>query len=400
MVATARRNDDDAEYDLVSTGIDVAELSHVRLQIKRHIEANGTLSGLDIEATKPQRGTPFAFAHTTPRLPDEAKHDKSLWYRCSYCEREDQFMDGRMVYCADKRIRLIGLDCWKKHIEEHDWRTADKEWKRHRRRERFEKLRGEIYPAAMTFQNGLRDLPEAVRAAIYNLEEFPRRARKTMPDLVDVLARFERTGGDLSVERTVERYGALEGRAGQRAVQDDDDASQYEVVPVRIHRLQGGRIFDIPPGSIGMLLSNALSSLQRATHWLRITNWEELSDQTFVRRADDVEAQCKEAILAVSAVLRWVAVGRAFMSATNLTGIAKWANDPDNEISFYDRWEAVPNGIRRHPDRSDPVDLVCPANFDIPEIPGMSALWRLFPGYQPREDEIGLQGRSGRGRRA
>ena len=125
----------------VLSRIDPAEIDRIRREVKNLIERNGSLEGLVIEENKPSDGMLFAIVHETPKLAQSADHDKYFWYRCSYCERNKQFKNGKIVFCADRKLRLIGLDCWKNHIEEEAWSREKADWREYQRRTEFENLK-------------------------------------------------------------------------------------------------------------------------------------------------------------------------------------------------------------------------------------------------------------------
>lgn len=349
--------------------IDPIRLGQVRAEIKRHFETGGTIEELEIEPNSPVPGTAFAFVAPTPKLPSLANYDRSFWRRCCYCQTDRKYKDGKIVLCADGYLRLIGPDCWHHHIDKLDWNAAKEDWAAYQRRERFETLKDRLKPALETFRSELRFTSEKFAGSIAFTDTFSPRFASLMPELARHLGNaISRNSGELSVDRMVPAFGALEGAAGYRTSQEKDQAPRYRPQAETLHRLAGVDALSQPQGSTKKQLEEARKSVDSAIYKFRNTDWDSLSNIAFKKIADEIERDCKTSIGAVETLLKNMHSVRTFLSRPNITGITKWANDHDCELCFSGTYKIIPNGIRHAPERGDFVEIALPEGFAIPRL--------------------------------
>lgn len=358
--------------------MDAAEVARIRDRVRRHFDLGGSLDALGIAPTKPEAGTPFAIISRTPKLATYSVADHSNWRRCSYCQRDRQFADGSIVACADGHLRLIGDDCWGKHIQEEDWATATLDHADYRRRVRFEALREQFAPAGRRLQASLKDRAQWA-ATVRFVVGFPTLVRERFPSIHDDLIAAARTDQLLQVERFVPVFAALEGRGGQRAVHSEtEDFRTHRPQSVALHRLSGAAALVPPATSPAGHLDAAFRAICRANQVMSETDWEALADRTFVKTANEYEALCAEAVGKVESTLVLVDAVDAFLGAANTRGLVRWANDADNPAHLQGTWRSLPHGIELLTEPLDPVRVVRLSDFRRPEIDGLTELRRAL----------------------
>jgi hypothetical protein len=351
----------------VLSRIDPAEIACIRREIKNLIERTGSLVGLVIEENKPPDGMLFAIVHETPKLSQIADHDKDFWYRCSYCERNKQFKNGKIVFCADKKLRLIGLNCWKNHIEEEAWSREKADWREFQRRTQFENLRGVIIPAAMELQRELKDVRTTHVAAFKFADDFRGSFASLFPELANALLLAIEKDLPLTIDRLIEHN------------------NKREWHPVRVHTLQGKDALINSSAPLSQQVDTAFASIIRAVQEFREIDWESLSNQTYAQKMDIFLSRCRDAISFVESVNKKLSGIRIFLSVSNVTGIAKWANDDEHEF-FYRKdksgdFRAILRGIEFVPYRGDTLRISYPEDFQVIDVTNVDALKALITKF-------------------
>ena len=336
------------------------------------------MAGLAIEPNRPSAGTPFAFVAPVPALPKHLRHDRDAWHRCSYCETNKRFVDGRIVLCGDGLLRTIGVDCWQHHIEEAEWTAAVEEWGRFRRRERFLAMRDQLFPTLLRLQWQLATEFKLHMTSVAFADGVVNRVYRLMPRLADELAKASKAGGSLTVERRVQDFAAMEGSRGQRNSQRDTDAVRYKAELHTVFTCRGVEIF-LKDGIAGQLLDGAVNRIILLNDRIRRIEWETIGDLSFTREANHIEKGCRSIIADVATAIAHLRSVRTFFSAPNVAGIVRWASDHDCELCLYGgEYDVVPAGICYSPDRGDTVSISLPAGYTVLEIEAFEKLKQFF----------------------
>lgn len=362
--------------------LDVDKLADVRERVKMHLKAHRSLAGLDIERNAPPEGMRFAFVAETPEPPPSRRQDRESWYRCSYCETDRRFISGRLVYCADGRLRMIGEICWVHHIDDAEWHAADDEWRLFKRRDRFEETRAKLVPAARMMRVALRDRAEH-RKLLEFADTFDKRFASAFPHLAAALRRAARNnGGALVVERMVPDFGAFEGARGQRTAQEQSDRPpRYRPQAELIHRLSGAEaLFPMSGGGCIHLLDRAFAEICSAIDRNQKIDWETATNRVFKREADAFEQECVDAMRAIDLVVKRMKAVETFLGTRNMSGVVKWANDTDCELLLAQggAFAVVPGGIAYEPERGDKVTVKLPADYAVIDVPGLETIRQLL----------------------
>lgn len=355
----------------LATGVDPVELARVRAKVKDHLTAGRPLEELGITPTKPADGIKFAFVHPTPRIIGTAKTpDRSRWRRCSYCETERKWIDGSIVLCGDGELRLIGPDCWHTHIDEQDWAVATEEYEQYQRVERFKTARDSYFPAIRTLQAEIRVSRIESADSLAFADKFWSTFQSRFPDLARELEKSHRDDDRLLVERSVTNYGAFEGTRGQAEADRIDDRVRLRFAAHMVHRLVGGSTMDIRPGAVSRMLDDAFKTANLAMQFTEL-NWEAMTSGKFDAAAKDFETACQRTVNACGNVLSAMRAVASFMSAANLQGIVRWANDGDCELCLgkdAGKYEAVKDGLVMETGDGRRAEYRLLADFRLPRL--------------------------------
>lgn len=360
-----------ASVPVRTTGIDPIELALVRAQVAAHILATQSLDGLDIAPGRPEVDSKFAFVHLTPKLSVVSKSpEHSLWRRCSYCETNRKWIDGSIVLCSDHRLRLIGPDCWKNHVDEQDWNAATTEFQQYQRIARFKVAKNLYFPTIRALQGEIKTTKSILKSSIDFADRFGSNFRTKFPTLANLLVRAHRDDDRLVVERMSINYRSLEGGRGQAEAQTIDDRVSRSAVVHTIHRLVGGNSIDIAEGAVSRSLDRAFHQANIAMD-MSTRDWEAMSDHQFDGAARVFEAACQESVIACYQVLQMMQAVFAFLSGANTTGIATWANDHDCEIWLTEdegRYESNSRGLVLYISSGGCIRYLLPLDYRLPKL--------------------------------
>lgn len=346
--------------------LDHARLGILRREVRRLFDQGGGLEDLDIDRYDPPEGTTFAIVSPTPKLNGYVRGDNSNWRRCSYCERDRQFVDGYLVYCADNKLRLLGMDCWRQHFDEQDWTAAKEGYRDFDRRERFEQLMQQLRPASKAVQYLLRDRSDWLSAVEF-AEGFAEQVEKRFPDLFHALAKVAANDGQATVEKWVLNIGSLEGRRGQATAQEESDKAGRVLRSVPVARIHG--LHALKKRSVRGMPDWAFKTICDANRLLEDTPWDDLSDRAFREKEREYRELCGEAIRLIDVLLDRLQEIRLFLSPQNVQAICKWAGDNDNELGLWAAYNPVRGGLKIVPEAQDAVSLVMPPKLTIPQEP-------------------------------
>lgn len=357
--------------------INAVELRRVREKVRNHIKETNAIVGLPIEPNAPPKGTKFAFVANVPPVPKEIRAIHEHWHRCSYCETSQKFaVDGKIVFCGDGKLRIIGPECWDKHFEQNDIELAREEYRDFERRERFSGLKNRYGPNARLLVFELRKAIATLSTSIDFVDHFPEILSQALPGLTDELHRAL-GDGILSVERLVEDIDDLEGARGQRALDriGDKVKRKWKIFP--IHRLMAGDAL-INKVYVAGNLAAAATSLGRAVEIYNSTSWETLTNKGFARKANEFETLCRDAATRINDSMRAMHRVKTFMSIPNLGGVVRWANDPDNFLATAGAYVLREKGLRWEVSEHEVHDVSLPAGFAVPEFKSLAELKDLL----------------------
>ena len=355
--------------------IDPVRLERVRDEVVRLTQTTNSLDGLDIEPNAPPEGMPFAIIASVPLLPEAKRQDRQHWRRCSYCERNMQFAHGKILFGADGRLRLIGDDCWKRHISNLAWGEARDDHAEYQRKVRFTRIQTQ-FPRVLDRINAsvahLIQQPECKKTC----SSFPGSFASVFPQLVADMAECLKRHQGLGEIKRVTRYSELEGRAGQRLADREDGtgpSSREEFVlihaPVGLHALTEA------PTKAFEELEQGRAKIWAALRMLRDGGWEKLPTPIFTKKFKELEAYCRSASEQLNIAVASINAIQAFMDAKNLRGIALWANQC--EPCLYGTYVPLQHGLRYIPDAGGEVEYTVP-QWPSVMIDGIDELRRLL----------------------
>jgi len=311
--------------------IDPRELEQLRNEIKAHIEKLGSLSGLIIEPFKPPKGMPFQFVHSVPKLPDIAKEDKGLWYRCSYCQRNRQFKTGKIVYCSDKELRLIGDTCWRKHVDLEEWQAAKEDFSIYQRRRQFEDLKERYAPAVITLRDTLRDSRNQIERVTNFINGFASNFRTTFPILAAAFDKALKNNRALTVDSFVT---LINGKTERRVE--------------TVFYFSGERALRQEPDSIITQWNRAFTEICRAERHFNDTDWENLPNKKFAIEIDIFKTHCRNGIDFANTVDARIKAILTFLGTNNIEGIIRWTNhnNCDLQLELDGKFVAISRGLK------------------------------------------------------
>lgn len=336
-----------------------------RKMIAAHLAAGRAVAELPIERMKPPvQNMLFEFVGNTPPAPI-----RDQWYRCSYCERNLQFRAGRIVLCADQLLRLIGEDCWVKHIENATWKAAKQDWAYYQKREAFNAIRAPLQRELATFGADLRVTIQARGNVFRTYQNIGAVMRRQMQPLCDRLDRARRLGGNLTVERVLSSR-QLELR---RDASRGQAVSQFEIVS--LHRMQGLAILDehdVADDAIAVL-----PLIYEAAATLRDNHWERFTLRALNHQTTELYAKIRtvaDAVTQANAVLRHL---RSFYSGENLQGLQAWSEDPDCDLCLDGSLSVTPTAIIFEDNAGRRGEILRPDSSAIEPWPDASSLLDL-----------------------
>ncbi|MEQ9326041.1 MAG: hypothetical protein RJQ21_01945 [Rhodospirillales bacterium] len=357
-----------------TSAIEPHELERQRIRVKEIIDRTGGVEELAINGMRPPPNTPFAFVAMVPSVAKHLRGDLSARHRCSYCQTSNKFLNGRIVICGDGELRLIGNDCWNKHISEEDWRIARNDFADWQRRKKFEEVSGEYPEVLDRLASSIKYSIEKNRKIFSFVSGMRSNLRNSMPELLDALDEANEKGGVLEIEERVLDIGALEGRRGQIAAQEKESKPQKFRSQVRIiHRLRGREAIVSAYKNPHRNMEKALSLVWKAKRDLSETEWSDLDNRQFSRSISALEKTCKEAVDLIKHAKICVESAASFMSFENLSGVVRWASHQECLLSLYADYSVVPNGLVFVPENGSPAKLVAPDIVSL-EIDGLAEM--------------------------
>src|ERR1700730_4222387 len=173
----------------------------VRARVAAHIAAHRPVEELGIERNRPQDCRDFAFVGIAPRRTGPGSR-----CRCSFCQTEQKFGAGRIVLSSDGLLRLIGDDCWERHLDKDRYDKEAQDYRDYQTRQRFERLRDHLHPAVRDAAKRIRVLVIESEDAIRFVEALPMLLKRNVPLLFEQLEQASHANGHLRVERTARHY--------------------------------------------------------------------------------------------------------------------------------------------------------------------------------------------------
>jgi hypothetical protein len=223
----------------------------------------------------------FAFVGLAPK-----RTGPNSRYRCSFCQTDQKFKSGRIVLSSDGSLRLIGDDCWKRHLDEDRYNREAQDYKDYLTRQRFDRLRDRFYPAIRNAAQQLRLLIISSHDDILFVEELPRLLRRHARSLFEQFAEARRAGDQLRVEKIVRDYTAIE-RGGS-----DRSTTRLETV----HFAAGLDAVVGPVANLDEKLHDSVRDLNTAMQAITTTAWETLTNAAAARQITAIEQHIRTAV--------------------------------------------------------------------------------------------------------
>jgi hypothetical protein len=264
--------------DLPETRISpVLDREGVRARVAAHLAADRPVEELGIEPNRPADCRDFAFVGPAPERAGSGKR-----YRCSFCQTDQKFNAGRIVLSSDGLLRLIGDDCWERHLDRERYSQETQDYQDYRdylTRQRFEKLRERIHPATRDAARHIREVLQKSLDDLNFVESLPALLRRKAPSLFEQLREADRAGGALRVERLSRDYAVLEHGGGERF------APQLET----LHFVAGLNAALGPALDLKKTLIDAVGQLNTALQTIETTAWDTLSNASTTRQIKAIE---------------------------------------------------------------------------------------------------------------
>lgn len=297
-------------------------IRRLRLGVEDFLRAKGRVKDLDIEPNRPASGTPFAFIAVLPTI-----RSQHLWYRCSYCQHERKFGEGRLAFCGDLKLRFVGNKCWRKHIAKEAWTDARDDFRTFKTKQQFDLVRDELGPVLFALSRDLRIYVDGNFDTLKQIETFGGRLSRLIPELWKYLNQGRRAGNILVVERMLtdrekevqKQFSGLTKSAGTAGVRVE-----------RIHTLQGTRILD--DMNVVTPLIEGLRSIQNASERFKAAGWDNLPPRTFSKTLKAILEQIDKGLSAIASAAMLRNEAMAFFNPSHIQGIGRWGADHDAEI--------------------------------------------------------------------
>lgn len=289
----------------------------VRGRVAAHLEAGGSVEELGIEPNRPPDTTDFAFVGRAAKRQSHAQ-----WYRCSFCQTDRKFSGGRIVLSSDKLLRLIGDDCWDRHLDSERYHREKEDLRDYERKQEFIRIRERLLPIVLALATELRDCLRASIQIIAFVDKLPTMTRQAAPPIFSILERTKRQGGALQVDRSSRDYSAM----AQSGI------DRFILQPQTIHIVMGLDSVIGPPPQIENSLRGALRLLHGVKHEISETNWDDVGNTKAAKIVNSIIKNTREAASNIDKARD--AVGKAcdFFGASNLIGIVRWGADSDCDL--------------------------------------------------------------------
>jgi hypothetical protein len=328
------------------------EAEAVRRRIRAHFDSGGTVAELGPDKWKPQElDKPFALVGGTP----PAKI-RDAWYRCSFCETDLKFKVGSIVLCYDRKLRLIGDECWRDYFNADAWKEARQDYLSHRKRAAFSEVRSGLQEEVSSFLRSVREILSHTRSHIRQSERIGSTLAREMPPVWRRLNDARRNGGMLMVERIV----SAESRAIQEAAAETTGrrapVERFTLVPK--HRVLGLSVLD--RRDLAGPLEASLKASYAADEKLRTTDWDELPLRTFSRTIAQVLQSFRSLADDVDDAIAFKSDLDAFFSSANLIGLREWSADPDCDLWLDGVLIVSGDTIRFEPEQGEAAQISAP----------------------------------------
>ena len=331
-----------------------------------HISAGHTAETFAGERLRPERGLDFAFIGRTPKA-----KSTSTYYRCSFCQTDRKFAAGIVVLSSDGRLRLIGPDCWKEHIDTEQYRAQEADLRDYELRQRFALHRDRIHASVRDAVPRVRTLAHARNSLLDLAEGFPRVIEQDASGLSALLRRLRPDGGRLTVETYVP-----DERAGKN---EQGRYLKYRPEQTVVHRVAGlDAAFSSHTGLTAMA-QEAYQSLRKAEEAIPLVP-DTGDNAVAAKEIRVIQRRIGHAAGHLATLRNAWAPFKAFLAPANLHGIALWSQHDDcaderlSGAITFERDELVVGA------GATSLRLVVPpglAGFEVPELDEVARLLSL-----------------------
>jgi hypothetical protein len=341
----------------------VLDREGVRARVAVHLAANRPVEELGIERNRPQDCRDFAFVGIAP------KRASGNRYRCSFCQTDQKFNAGRIVLSSDGLLRLIGDDCWERHLDRERYSQEAQDYRDYLIWQRFEKLRDRMHPATRDAARHIREVLQKSLVDLRFVESLPALLKRKAPLLFDHLRDAHRADGQLRVERASRDYVALEQGGGGR----------FTLQLETLHFVSGLNAVLGPVPDLEKTLSEALRQLYTALQTIETTAWDTLSNATAARQITAIERYIRNAVQFAEQVSAAVRSACDFLGAENIFGMSVWCSDHDCELQLENAvLTPAGNGFRFECDGESDFEVKRPPSLTRNLVSDLADLRRLL----------------------
>jgi hypothetical protein len=349
------------EEAATSSGLD---REGVRAHVAAHLAAHRPVEELGIERNRPLDCRDFAFVGIAPKRTGPRSR-----YRCSFCQTEQKFGSGRIVLSSDGLLRLIGDDCWERHLDKDRYDKEAQDYRDYQTRQRFERLRDHLHPAIRDAAKRIRTLIIGSGEAVGFVEELPSLLKRHAPQLFEQLQEASRANGQLRVERSARDYAAME-RAG---------AERFTTRLETRHFVSGLQAALGPAHDLQEGLRAAVRDLNTAMHAIDTTAWGTLANAAAAKQIKAIETHVHSALQLTSQVSTAVQQVSDFLATENVVGMSRWCSDHDCELQLDNATlTATVRGFCFECDSAPPFEVERPQSLTRDLVPDLSALKQLL----------------------
>jgi hypothetical protein len=297
----------------------VLDREGVRARVAVHLAANRPVEELGMERNRPQDCRDFAFVGIAPKRAGSGNR-----YRCSFCQTDQKFNAGRIVLSSDGLLRLIGDDCWERHLDRERYSQEAQDYRDYLIWQRFEKLRDRMHPATRHAARHIREVLQKSLDDLHFIGSLPALLKRKAPLLFQQLQEAHRAGGPLRVERVSRDYAALEQGGGDRF------ALRLET----LHFVSGLSAALGPALDLENTLIDAVRQLNTALQTIETTAWDTLSNAGAARQIKAIESYIRNAVQFAERVSAAVGSACDFFNSENILGMSRWCLDHDCELQL------------------------------------------------------------------
>ena len=326
--------------------------------VGNHIAAKRPVEELGIEPNRPVDLHDFAYVGSTPKRSSQAS-----WYRCSFCQTGRKFAQGRIVLSSDHRLRLIGDDCWNKHLDPKRHELELQDWKDYNTKKRFARIRHLLTPEVVEQASGVRTYLSNGQLSFVEAENLADFVKQQVPLLFEHLMAAHQRGGELQKDRRIRDYSA----------EERTDSPRFITVSETVHRLRGLAPIVTPVKNLKDACEKTLRSLYKVKSYLEGARWAAAPNRQSVLLMKSVERDVRAAIESFSPVSSAVQGIAEFFARDNLSGLVRWSVDQDCEPL-----ELVADGVSFISARGELAVLAKPRNLNEALLPDLRKLTRIL----------------------